>query len=160
MKRYLITLAVTLFLLNGCSKESDRSDQNKDAYSRYGEDIQGAGAVTIEEMYAQLHQDGSFEGKVKGEITEVCVQKGCWMTLKLPDGKHMRVTFKDYGFFVPKDSQGNEVIISGKADYSITDVHTLRHYAEDAGKTQEEIDAIVEDEESITFVAEGVLIKE
>jgi len=77
------------------------------------------------------------------------------------NGVSTRVTFKDYGFFVPKDSAaGKEVVFSGVARRKITDVATLRHYAEDAGKTQEEIDAIMEPKEEIEFVANGVVIYE
>jgi hypothetical protein len=38
-------------------------------------------------------------------------------------------------------------------------VDDLKHYAEDAGKSQEEIDAITESEMAYTFVAEGALIQ-
>ncbi|PDH42356.1 MAG: DUF4920 domain-containing protein, partial [Rhodothermaeota bacterium MED-G19] len=34
-----------------------------------------------------------------------------------------------------------------------------RHYAEDAGKSSEEINKIIEPEISMTFLAEGVLIR-
>ena len=84
--------------------------------------------------------------------------KGCWMTIDLENGEKMRVTFKDYGFFVPKDIAGQKVVIDGYAYNSITDVETLRHFAEDAGSPQEEIDAITEDKQEITFVANGVAI--
>jgi hypothetical protein len=35
-----------------------------------------------------------------------------------------------------------------------------KHYAEDGGATQEEIDAITGDQVKLTFVADGVKIKE
>jgi hypothetical protein len=40
------------------------------------------------------------------------------------------------------------------------DIETLQHYAEDAGQTEEEIEAITEAEERLQFIASGVLIKE
>ena len=46
----------------------------------------------------------------------------------------MRVTFKDYGFFVPKKSAGYIAIVQGEVRKEWVDVETLRHYAEDAGK--------------------------
>lgn len=124
----------------------------------YGERITAENAISVSQLHLELLKGGSFEGKVRGEIQEVCVNKGCWMTLSLPDGKLMRVTFKDYGFFVPTTSKGYPVIIEGKAEKSITDVATLRHYAEDAGKSKEEIEKIQEDEERFTFEATGVII--
>lgn len=83
------------------------------------------------------------------------------MTVKDENGVATRITFKDYGFFVPTSgAEGKEVVISGVAKRKVTDVATLRHFAEDAGKTQAEIDAITEPKQEIEFVASGVVIYE
>lgn len=124
----------------------------------FGQWVNEQGAVELPEMHRILVENGAFEGKVKGEVVEVCTNKGCWMTLSLPDGKLMRVTFKDYGFFVPTDFHGSQILMEGLAQYDITDVSTLRHFAEDAGKSKAEIEAIVEEEEQITFEAVGVVL--
>jgi len=82
------------------------------------------------------------------------------MVLNLGEGNDMRVTFKDYGFFVPKDAAGKTAIVQGVATMDTTDVATLQHYAEDAGESQEVIDAITEPEFNYAFEAVGVIIKE
>ena len=79
--------------------------------------------------------------KVQGTIKEVCTKKGCWMTLDLGDEKDLMVRFKDYGFFMPLDAKG-DVIINGFATISETSVEDLKHYAEDAGASELEIEAI------------------
>jgi hypothetical protein len=71
----------------------------------------------------------------------------------------MRVTFKDYGFFIPTNSQGFPITIEGIATLTETDVETLRHYAEDQGKSKEAIEAITAPKKEITFEASGALIK-
>ena len=71
----------------------------------------------------------------------------------------MRVTFKDYAFFVPKDASGKTVIMDGYAYKNVTTVAELRHYAEDAGKPKEEIEKITEPESELVFEAHGVIIK-
>src|SRR5688500_14453434 len=44
---------------------------------------------------------------VEGVIEMACTNKGCWMQLASDAGKSgVRVTFKDYGFFIPLDSKG------------------------------------------------------
>ena len=87
--------------------------------------------------------------------------KGCWMTVKTGETETMRVTFQDYGFFVPKDSvSGRNTIFEGKAFKSVTSVEMLKHYAQDEGKSSDEIKAITEPKEEYTFVATGVLIEE
>jgi hypothetical protein len=126
----------------------------------FGEEINDSEVVSLEVLISELDQDGEFEGKVTGEIKEVCAMKGCWMTIDLPNGETMRVTFKDYGFFVPKNSQGFPVVIEGVALKKVTDVATLKHYAEDAGKSKEEIDAITAPKLEYAFEAIGVIIKE
>ena len=126
---------------------------------KYGEEITEDGTISTDDMVAMLAKSDSVAVKVKGEITATCAMKGCWMNLVMPNGDEMRVTFKDYGFFVPKEGmEGNLAIIDGVVTRTLTDVATLKHYAEDAGKPQEEIDAITEDKEELAFVANGVII--
>jgi len=125
----------------------------------FGELITPDGAQDVNSLLASVSNDEEITAKVTGTITEICQSKGCWMTLQLENGETMRVTFKDYGFFVPKDAAGKTVIMDGIAKLDVTDVETLRHYAEDAGKTQEEIDAITADKKGLSFEASGVIIK-
>ena len=82
------------------------------------------------------------------------------MTLNLSDGNEIMVKFKDYGFFVPKDIAGKEVIVQGKAFVNEVPVDELRHYAEDARKSEEEIEQIISPKKTYSFVADGVLLKQ
>jgi hypothetical protein len=81
------------------------------------------------------------------------------MTMDLPNGESMRITFKDYGFFMPTDSQGFPIVLEGVATLTETDVATLQHFAEDQGKSAEEVNSITEAKREITFEATGVIIK-
>jgi Domain of unknown function (DUF4920) len=96
--------------------------------------------------------------KVEGEVESVCQAAGCWMKIKLNDGSLMRVTFKDYGFFVPKNIAGQKVIFEGTPSMKTTSVAELKHYAEDAGKSKAEIDQINTPKTELTFLANGVLV--
>lgn len=83
------------------------------------------------------------------------------MTLDMGNDQQMRVRFKDYGFFVPKEgAEGKTAVVEGFAFVDTLSVDHLRHLAEDAGQTAEEIAAINEPEISINFEAHGVVIKE
>jgi hypothetical protein len=82
------------------------------------------------------------------------------MTLPTADGKGMRVRFKDYAFFVPKDLSGHNVVVSGWAHRSTVSVADQQHYLRDAGKSDKEIAAITKDEEQLTFMADGVLVQD
>ena len=81
------------------------------------------------------------------------------MDIKLSEDRKMKVRFKNYGFFVPKDAGGKTAIMQGKAYLDTLSVKELRHYAEDGGKTEAEIAAITEPKVEYTFMASGVLIK-
>lgn len=125
----------------------------------YGEKISGEGAISIEKMVKEVQEKGTFEGMVKGEITATCAKKGCWMTMKNQEDE-IRVKFKDYGFFVPTEGQeGKTAIMQGIAYLDTISVELRRHYAEDAGKSQEEINAITEPEYDVSFLANGIIIK-
>jgi len=128
----------------------------------FGETINASNAVSYDDLSSQMKSADSLAVKVKATVNEVCQAKGCWMTLSSPDSKaeEMMVKFKDYGFFVPKDISGREVIIEGHAFREVTSVDELRHYAEDAGKTKEEVEKITEPKEEFKFLASGVLLLE
>ena len=71
------------------------------------------------------------------------------------------VKFKDYNFFVPKSGiEGKNILMTGRIFRDSISVERLRHYAEDAKKTKEEIELIVDPEYKINMIAEGVAIKE
>ncbi|MEZ4825775.1 MAG: DUF4920 domain-containing protein [Bacteroidia bacterium] len=98
--------------------------------------------------------------KMEGTIDACCQAKGCWMTVKLPNEETMRVTFKDYGFFVPKDAAGKTAVFEGMISYDTTSVETLRHYAVDGGMTEEAAaEKYTEPKVELSFEATGVMIK-
>ena len=133
---------------------------NTFSQSSHGEKISEKGAITTQELAVKMaDKDAEYPVKVTGTVESVCQAKGCWMQVKLADGKSMRVTFKDYGFFVPKDIAGKTVVMDGKAYVKTTSVKTLKHYAEDAGKKPEEIAKITEPEKALAYEAKGVIVK-
>ncbi|MCS6796389.1 MAG: DUF4920 domain-containing protein [Raineya sp.] len=129
------------------------------AQKYFGEKITEANAIEVKQLPALMKDKQTLNIKLKGKIEEVCQKKGCWMKMDLGNGTSMRIKFKDYGFFVPKNAAGKTAIIEGVATKEIIDVATLRHYAEDAGKSKKEIEAITQPKEEITFEAKGVIIK-
>ncbi len=126
----------------------------------YGDKITSDNLTEYSDLVNEVNLSGVVNTKIQGEIIETCAKKGCWMTIKA-DEDTMMVRFKDYGFFVPKEGvDGKHVIVNGEAFYDTLTVDLLRHYAEDAGRTEEEILAITEPEYVITFTADGVIIQE
>ena len=120
-------------------------------------------SVTQLEEYANIKDNISVKSddivRVEGEILSSCPMKGCWMKIRA-DQDTILVRFKDYGFFVPKSGiEGDRAIINGKMSVETLSVDLLRHYAEDAGKSKDEIEKITKPQVSLTFLADGVFIE-
>ncbi|MBK6484905.1 MAG: DUF4920 domain-containing protein [Chitinophagales bacterium] len=125
----------------------------------FGQQIDEKGAISMAKLEKQMKDKDEMQTKVTGTVVECCQVKGCWMTIDKGDGTTMRVKFKDYGFFVPKDIAGKTAIMEGMARMETTSVDEQRHYAEDAGKTKAEIEAITQPTRELVFEASGVIIK-
>jgi hypothetical protein len=161
--RHLAPFAL-IILLASCGQQGETSATDVDGAGDslsgwYGEEF-----VIADVMPASGLTDLKFEGTssdlvIEAKILECCRKKGCWMKVDLGDGRSMRVSFKDYGFFVPLNADGRMATLKGVAYMDTIDVELLRHFAEDAGRSAEEIAAITEPELELSFEATGVLIK-
>lgn len=112
----------------------------------------------LDEVVNREHAEKTDSVQLSGEVVRVCQSKGCWLTLVASDGTEMRIKFKDYGFFVPKDLAGTQVALEGVAWKEVTSVATLRHYAKDDGADEQEINAITRPETEYLFEASGVRV--
>ncbi|MEL7006893.1 MAG: DUF4920 domain-containing protein [Bacteroidota bacterium] len=171
INRLLVILTIALFAACDAKTSSETTDETSSennveqettlSESYYGEEFSKGGAVDISLIGNKLQGVDSLEIKLVGTVNSTCAMKGCWMKMGISEDEEVRVTFKDYGFFVPKEGmEGKIATINGYAKRVVTDVETLRHFAEDAGKSLEEVEAITEPKEEITFVASGVVIED
>lgn len=152
---FLFILFLSLAAI-GCKENATPNPNNPNLY---GAELSSQDAISLGELYTKLDSNKEVENvKVKAKVETVCQAKGCWMNLTddAVADKSVFVKFQDYGFFVPKDIAGYDVILEGKAYIEETSVDELRHYAEDEGKSKEEIAAITEPVEEIKFMATGV----
>ncbi len=94
---------------------------------------------------------------VKRTVSEVCPKKGCWMKVRgAKTGEDVRVTFKDYGFFVPTELVGKDVALQGRYTKHTESIEEQKHLLKDAKRPQSEIDAVTAPKETLRFVATGV----
>ncbi|HMS28807.1 MAG TPA: DUF4920 domain-containing protein [Saprospiraceae bacterium] len=128
----------------------------------FGASLDETGALSLGDVLTNLDHNDTILCKVSGYVKEVCQVKGCWMTLVSggQDTSELLVKFKDYAFFMPKDLGGSKVILDGVAFTEVTPVDELKHYAEDEGKSQAEIELITKPEVQKKFMANGVLVLE
>lgn len=143
--RKLIFIGFAIFL--GCNAPNE-------SFQSFGAEISKSGSIDINQLISEVDEnENTF--KVKGVVEEVCQMKGCWMTLKNEEGVSIRITFKDYGFFVPKDISGREIILEGVAFKEVLEEDVAKHYADDGGLEYDE-----SMRNQISFVADGVLVAE
>lgn len=158
MQKIIITISVFLMLSVVAMAQPPKGKALPG--DKYGSITTVEGAVDIAEIPAQLAQKESFDTKVKAKVLDVCSKKGCWLKLAVNDSTEAFVKMKDYAFFAPLAIKGKTIVMDAKASIKTTSVEELQHYAEDAKKSKEEIDAIKEPEKEISFLASGIQVVE
>ena len=94
---------------------------------------------------------------VEGVVVKNCTNKGCWMQLApAADQPGMRVTFKDYGFFVPLDSKGMHARAEGLTVIKTLSKAEADHLEGEGAKFQRNPDGSANE---IGFVATGVELR-
>ncbi len=165
-------LLIGLIFFAGCNSNNQQNheghnhaDMNSSvdkvlpASGNFGQEITKENALAVNDALRQITVDTTFELKLTGTISEVCQHSGCWLTIKLEDGEELMVNMLDHAYEVPKDAAGKSVWAQGTAIRELIPVEMLKHYAADAGKSQEEIDAITQPEWKYTLDAKGVIIE-
>lgn len=162
----ILTLAFVVMLMLSCNEAQQKTENKKDGSETtagsqqfFGEKITADGARPTDSLKSMMGTDSTLNCKLTGKIDAVCQKKGCWMELKNTDGSTMRVTFKDYGFFMPKDCAGKTAIVEGVAKIEVTSVADLQEYAKDDGESKVAIAAIKEPKSELVFEAKGVILQ-
>jgi len=146
MKKLSLTLVFIAFIISCKSQD----------YNVVGEKFDHSNSLSIEEAVENISKENVA---IKATVGSVCQVKGCWMTLKNESsGFEIFVKFKDYGFFMPLDLAGKQIVAHGMLSKATTSIKELQHYAEDAGKSKAEIDKIIEPKEEYKMMADGVVI--
>ncbi|MEO6730301.1 MAG: DUF4920 domain-containing protein [Ferruginibacter sp.] len=154
MKRLslLVQLLLLVFILGA---QPPKGPAN--AGMTFGIKTTAEGAVDANDLGSSLKDKSVAEIKVKGKVLEVCKTEGCWLKMQTVDGP-MMIKMKDHSFMVPLAMNGKTIVAIGTAGLKETSVEMLRHYAEDAGKTKEEIATITKPKKEVTMQATGILV--
>ncbi len=170
MKKHLLFALLLPAFLSSCNSNQESGSDTQEAPVQtgsyqgefFGEAFDLTDLISVDELIPQMAGADSLAVQLTGTVSEVCQMKGCWMNIQPENEDHdaIMVRFKDYGFFVPKDIAGRQILMKGYAFKEVTPLEELRHYAEDAGKSAEEIAAITESKEEIKFLASGVFLLE
>lgn len=151
----LLFFSLLVFTLCATAQEKEKIQAAKGVV--YGQVSEGKSPVSADELKDKLVND-AFEGQVKGKVVEVCKAEGCWIRLQKADGSSMLVRAKDHAFLMPENIVGKTVLVEGRATIKEVSEEMRRHYAEDAGKSKEEIAQIKGPEKNVEFAARGVKV--
>ena len=159
MKNLFFTLAVIL-ISTGASAQTNSevirlSDpvQTTKSYEVFGAelDVESLKPSSLTEI---IKADDTEQVTMVTNVAEVCAKKGCFFIAQ--DGDYTaRITFKEYGFFIPTDSKGKEVILVGEFSVQTLSEERAKHYAEDAGKDASEIKG---EQKEYSIVATSVVV--
>ena len=109
-----------------------------DTHEVFGAPLPEAGQpIGIDDLLANSPQ---YEGKdvlLTTRIAKVCQKKGCFFVAQ-HGADSVRVTFKDYGFFIPSDSGGKTVTLAGTFARKPLSPEQAAHLAEDMGEAPPE----------------------
>jgi hypothetical protein len=122
-----------------------------------GDKLQGAPAVTLAELLArpQAHQGKTV--LLEGQVRQACQRRGCWMELaEGAKGPGVRVTFKDYGFFVPPDSAGAQARVEGVVELAELSDKAAQHYESEGAQVTRGPDGKARE---VRLVARGVELR-
>ena len=126
-----------------------------DTHEQFGDALDPAefeNAVSLTDLIESESRDGAVT--LKAEVSKVCQKKGCFF-MASDENYTARVTFKDYAFFIPTDSQGKQVLFHGDFSVKTLSEDQAKHYAEDAGDNPE---SVVGDQEEYSIVASSILV--
>ncbi len=156
MKQILFLIGV---LLLGSSVLAQDAESAKPGVVYGSFSDKGMTPVSVNDLEKKIG-DAKYEGQVKGKVVEVCKAMGCWAKLERADGSTVMIKVKDHEFAMPLDIVGKTVVAEGVAEIKETSVSMLKHYAEDAGKSKEEIAKIKEPKKEVLINVKGVKVVE
>ena len=156
MKKILISIFVFGALtLSSCSTEVKSEEKEMISYGPTKVDVKKA--ISVKDLLAQMEAvKGEKTVTFEADLQEVCSKAGCWVNIKKDDGETFMVRFKDHFTIPPKTKIGTHAFFHGRAYWDTIPVDLLQHFAEDAGKSPEEIAKITEPSFELAFEADGI----
>ncbi len=146
---------ITLIVISLCAGHALANDANKP--QTFGGEITLSNAISVEQAINEIDALKRKEILLEGKVSKMCKKKGCWMALE-GENNSIRVTFKNYSFFAPKEVLEKRVQVQGVLSEEVMEISEARHYAEDAGKSEAEIQQIRQPTKEYRFVATAVNI--
>jgi hypothetical protein len=126
-------LVLALLVLTACNTRSKPAPTaTPDGKNVFGQPLAPATPMTVAALLAGPDRGRSVT--VEGSVRKACTRRGCWLELAESPREGTpgcRVTFKNYGFFVPTDSAGSHARVQGQVEVETLAAGVVRHYEEE-----------------------------
>jgi hypothetical protein len=137
----------------GTSTQAANSEWGNGTIHR-GDAFAVASETTLADVLADPKKVAGTPIRTAGVVARACTKKGCWMELQTAQGgPGVRVSFKDYGFFVPLDSAGATAKIEGLVEVKTLSKADAEHLEGEGAKLVRGPDGTAVE---LAFVASGV----
>lgn len=140
------TAALTCLALLGCNKAEQPTEpapaaapvaSAAAARQTFGAPLGNGPTASLGEVLKAPDKFADQTVLVEGQVRRACTRKGCWMELgeaDAPESPGCRVTFKDYGFFVPTDSAGSKARVEAKVESKVVKASMVTHLEEEGAQ--------------------------
>ena len=144
--RSFVALALAATGLSGCNTQKAPEPAQAEpvtapsavvARQAFGAPLGQSPAVGLGDVLKTPDKYADQSVLVEGAVRRACTRKGCWMELSEavdPAAAGCRVTFKDYGFFVPTDSAGSRARVEAKVESRVVKPELVAHLESEGAK--------------------------
>lgn len=144
MRRHLVAVAILASAVTALAGESVKR----------GAPISAAEPVSIDKVLAKPDDYATKSVVTTGIVEKACTNKGCWMQVSPKPGEPgVRVTFKDYKFFIPLDAAGMSVRMEGTTKVRKLSKKEVDHLVGEGAELRRNADGTANE---VSFVATGV----
>jgi len=153
-----LLLSLTMLALPSLAPAENAPTETPRKAESFGAPLAAGEALPLAKVLEAPDQYAGKTVRVEGKVRSACTKKGCWMELAAPDGTGpgCRVTFKDYGFFVPRDSAGASARLEGTVQVKTLASREVDHLEAEGAKFAKAADGTAKE---IRIVATGVELR-
>ena len=148
---------ITLFTVVLASQSLEAQTAVDSAVVFRGAKVAPGVALPVTALVATARNYTARSVVVEGVITRECTEKGCWMQVApTADTDGMRVTFKDYAFFIPQAMIGRRARMEGVTKVTTHSKAAADHLIGEGAKLVRNADGTATE---VAFEASGVELR-
>ena len=136
-------------------------------FAKFGgeQKLSDAEAVPVSAVLAAPDQYNGKYVRLTGVVSSVCPKKGCWMRVTpqgaKPGDGNVFIKFPDppEGMYIPLEAVGHEAVIEGTIKNGQMSQAAARHFLQDAGAKQDQIEKVVGPQKQVMLGQPAVAIE-